>query len=170
VSTSARGPYLKLLGAAAAVAVLDQLTKELALNLLPGSRSVDVIEGAITLRVTYNSGGAFGLLQGFPGLFLIATGVVVAAILLWARRLEDRRWAFPLGMVLGGGVGNVVDRLFRDTPGVVDFIDLHVWPVFNLADASIVVGVALVLVLSVRPARPAGAGATPPPGSGRADR
>jgi signal peptidase II len=164
---TARSPYLTLLGTAAVVAVLDQVTKELALNALPGTRSIDVIEGALTLRITYNSGGAFGLLQGFPGLFLIATGVVVAMILIWARRLEDRRWAVPLGMVLGGGVGNVVDRLVRDTPGVVDFIDLHVWPVFNLADASIVTGVALVLLLSARPGRRSSEAGSPEAPSGK---
>lgn len=153
MSALGRGPYLRLLAAAGTVAGADQLTKHLALNALPGTRTFDIVEGAITLRVTYNSGGAFGLLQGFPGLFLVATAVVVVMILVWARRLDDRRWAIPLGMVLGGGVGNVVDRVVRDTPGVVDFIDLHVWPVFNLADMAIVVGVGLVLLLSASPGR-----------------
>jgi signal peptidase II len=60
----------------------------------------------------------------------------------------------PLGLVLGGGLGNVSDRLIRDTGGrVVDFIDLHVWPVFNLADVSIVTGVGLILIMSARSER-----------------
>lgn len=84
-------------------------------------------------------------------MFLLATIAIVAAILLGVRRVEDHRWAIPLGMVLGGGVGNALDRLVRDTGGgVVDFIDLHVWPVFNVADSAIVLGAALILFLSIR--------------------
>jgi signal peptidase II len=142
--------YLALGITALAVVVADQVSKQAALSGLADG-PVDLIGGVLTLRLAFNSGGAFGVLQGWPGLFLIATGVVVAVILMWVRQLEDPRWALPLGMVLGGGLGNVFDRIFRDTNGrVVDFIDLHWWPVFNLADASIVIGVGAVLVLSAR--------------------
>jgi signal peptidase II len=135
---------------ALAIIGLDQATKQLALSGLDDG-PVDLIDGALTLRLTYNSGGAFGLLPGLPGFFLIATVVVVVAILLWVRRIEDYRWMVPLGMVLGGGVGNVTDRIVRSTDGrVVDFIDLHWWPVFNLADASIVIGVGAIILLSAR--------------------
>jgi signal peptidase II len=152
------GLYLSLGITALIVVVADQVSKQLALSRLADG-PVDLIAGALTLRLTYNSGGAFGVLQGWPGLFLIATVVVVAVILLWVRRLEDPRWALPLGMVLGGGLGNVFDRIFRDTNGqVVDFIDLHWWPVFNLADASIVIGVGVVLILSARTRVRTGAG------------
>jgi signal peptidase II len=138
-----------LLGTAAAIVMLDQLSKSLALRHLAAG-PVDLIDGLLTLRLTFNSGGAFGLLQGLPGLFLVATLVVIVMILLWARRLDGVAWGIALGAILGGGLGNVADRLFRDTAGVVDFIDLHLWPVFNLADSAIVVGVATVLLLSVR--------------------
>lgn len=144
------GVYPALLSTAAVVVGLDQVTKDLALRLL-AEGPVDVVAGAITLRLTFNSGGAFGVLQGLPGLFLAATLVVVALILVWARRLQERGWGVALGLILGGGLGNVADRLFRDTGGrVVDFIDLHVWPVFNLADSAIVIGVAVVFLLSAR--------------------
>lgn len=134
--------------------MLDQITKQIALERL-GRGPVDVIPGALTLRLTFNSGGAFGLLQGLPGLFLIFTVVVTAAILLWARTITDPRWSIPLGMILGGGVGNAWDRLFRGFDGrVVDFVDLHVWPVFNLADSSITLGVVLVLWLGARAEEP----------------
>jgi signal peptidase II len=140
--------YARLLAAAAGVIAIDQLTKQWALAEL-GDGPIDVIDGVLSLTLTYNSGGAFGLLQGLPGFFLIATVVVVGVIMIWARRLDDARLIVPLGMVLGGGLGNLWDRLFRDTEGrVVDFIDLHVWPVFNLADSSIVVGVVVILLLS----------------------
>lgn len=149
-----QGLYAILFGVAAAVAGLDQLTKELALGGLADGPT-HVLWGAVTLRVTYNSGGAFGVLQGIPGFFLVATVVVVAVIVVWARQLDERAWAVPLGLVLGGGVGNLIDRIFRDPGGrVVDFIDLHWWPVFNLADASIVVGVGVVLLVGVLERRP----------------
>jgi signal peptidase II len=149
-----------VVAAAGVVVALDQVTKELALRTLSDG-PVEVVEGALTLRLTFNSGGAFGLLQGRPNLFLVATVVVAIAIVVWASNLEERSWAAPLGMILGGGLGNVADRLFRPFGGhVVDFVDLHVWPVFNLADSSIVVGVCLLFLLSARAATPAGAGST----------
>lgn len=147
---SVAGIYGRLVSSAAVIVALDQLTKSLALDRL-SDRPHDVIEGILTLRLTTNSGGVFGLLQGMPGLFLVATIVIVIVIMLWARKVEDPRWLVPLGFVLGGGLGNLTDRLFRDTSGeVIDFIDLHVWPIFNLADAAIVTGVLLILLFSSR--------------------
>lgn len=132
------------------IVALDQATKQWALESLRGA-PIDLIEGVLRLRLTFNSGGAFGLLQGLPGFFLVATLVIVGGILIGARKVDDHRWAIPLGMVLGGGVGNAVDRLLRDTEGaVVDFIDLHVWPVFNIADMAIVLGALAILVLGWR--------------------
>ena len=144
--TSSSKSYLLLLLTAGVVVIADQITKSLALEALSDGH-IDLIDGILALRLTFNPGGAFGLLQGFPELFLLASGVVVIAILLWARRADEPRLLVPLGLVLGGGVGNLTDRLVRDHDGqVVDFIDLHVWPVFNLADSAIVIGVLLVLL------------------------
>jgi signal peptidase II len=144
------GTYLRLGITAAVVVVLDQITKSIAVDRLAGGRVIDVIDGAVSLRLTLNSGGAFGLGRGFPLFFLAATIVVIALILLWVRNLDDHALAIPLGLVLGGGIGNVIDRLFRDTDGrVVDFVDLHVWPVFNVADAAITVGVIAILWMTV---------------------
>lgn len=139
--------YLRLLVTAAAIVAADQATKQWALEALADA-PIDLIEGVLRLRLTYNSGGAFGLLQGLPGFFLIATLVIVGGILIGVRKVDDPRWAIPLGMVLGGGLGNAADRLLRDTDGgVVDFIDLHVWPVFNLADMAIVFGALTILIM-----------------------
>lgn len=128
---------------ASAVVAADQLTKSFALaNFEP---PIHVINGILTLRVAFNSGGAFGILQGLPEVFLIATVVTAIVILFWVRKLDQPGWIAPLGLVLGGGMGNVADRLFRDTGGrVVDFVDISAWPVFNLADACIVIGVGWI--------------------------
>ena len=141
---------MALLATAAAIAVVDQLTKSLALDKLADG-PVDVIDGVLRLRLTFNPGGAFGVLQGVPNFFLIATIVIVVFILYWARTVQSILWAIPLGLVLGGGLGNLFDRLFRDTDGkVVDFVDLHVWPVFNVADSAITLGVIALLFMSFR--------------------
>jgi signal peptidase II len=145
--------YVLLLSIAALVVVLDQVTKQLALDGLD-DEPIHLIDGVLSLRLTYNSGGAFGLLQGLPGVFLAATLAIVSLILLWTRKVEQRSWIVSLGLVVGGGLGNVGDRVFRDLDGrVVDFVDLHVWPVFNVADAAIVTGVVLMLIVTSLPSR-----------------
>lgn len=129
---------------------LDQVTKELALAALEDG-PIDLIEGVLRLNLTLNSGGAFGIGQDLPGLFLIATVGIVGTILVVAHRVTDARWLVPLGCVLGGGLGNAFDRLFRDLGGgVVDFIDLHVWPIFNVADMAIVTGALIMFVFGWR--------------------
>ena len=136
------------------VFALDQATKEIALATLDDGH-VDVIEGVLRLNLTFNSGGAFGIGQELPGLFLIATVGIVGTILVVARKVTDARWLVPLGCVLGGGLGNAYDRVFRDLGGgVVDFIDLHVWPVFNVADMAIVAGALVMFVLGWRDKEP----------------
>ncbi len=145
-----RGIYLKLIAIGGVIVALDQITKQIALDALTRG-PIDLIPGVLTLRLTFNSGGAFGVLQGFPTFFLVVTLIVLASIFLWVGRLEDESMLIPLGLVLGGGAGNVVDRVWRDFDGkVVDFVDLHVWPVFNLADSAITLGVLSILVLSIR--------------------
>ena len=139
-----------ILSLAGLVVALDQATKELALRSLSDA-PVDLIEGVLRLRLVFNPGGAFGLFSDHPGLFLGATLVVIVLILVWVPRMDDPRLSVPLGLIVGGGLGNVFDRIFRGHDGrVVDFIDLHVWPVFNVADMGVVTGVAIVIFLSFR--------------------
>ncbi|MDQ3646696.1 MAG: signal peptidase II [Actinomycetota bacterium] len=129
---------------------VDQITKSAAVEALSDG-PVDVIPGILTLRLHFNPGGAFGILQDRPTFFLVATIAVMGLILVWARGIDDRRLLVPLGLVLGGGAGNLADRILRDHDGrVVDFVDLQVWPLFNVADASIVVGVVLIMLLTLR--------------------
>jgi signal peptidase II len=149
--SSTQRPSFGLLAAAAVlVLALDQLTKEIALRSLTDG-PVDVIEGVLRWRLAFNPGGAFGIFQDHSEIFLVATLLVVGLILLWVRNLDDPRLVVPLGLVVGGGLGNVADRIFRGHDGkVVDFIDLHVWPVFNIADMGVVLGVLAILFLSFR--------------------
>ena len=145
--------YVPLLLVAALVVLADQVTKQMALDALSDG-PIHLIDGVLSLDLHYNPGGAFGLMQGIPSFFLVAAIVIAGLILTWAHKIEGRAHLVPLGLVLGGGLGNVTDRLFRDTGGrVVDFIDLHVWPVFNLADSAIVIGVVWLLIVTARSER-----------------
>ena len=151
VDPAPRRSLVPFVVAAVAVVVADQLTKHLAVSRLGDGDVVDVIDGILTFRLTYNPGGAFGLGRGVPGFFLAASLVIAVMVTLLARKVDDPRWVMPLGLVLGGGIGNIIDRLLREPEGrVVDFIDLHVWPLFNIADSAIVVGVMVLFWLSFR--------------------
>ena len=159
-----------LFATAALAFAADRLTKVWAEHVLAG-RPIEVIHGALTLRYTTNSGGAFGMGQSAPWLFATATLVAAALIVATAGRHTSLATAVALGLVLGGALGNLTDRLFRGGGlaggRVVDFVDLHVWPVFNLADASIVIGGVLLAAWSLRGS---GAPSEPEPGRTRQTR
>ena len=144
---------LVLLGVAALVVAIDQLTKWWALETLE-SRDIDLF-WTLRLHLVHNSGAAFGLGQDLDTVIAVVA-LLFVVVVAWAS-WGGRRLALPpvlLGMVLGGAVGNLADRAVRDGDGflggaVVDFIDLQWWPVFNAADSAIVVaGVILVLTAS----------------------
>ena len=146
-----------LLGAATLAAVVgaDQLTKTLAQRrLAPGPV---YLVGSLRLALTYNSGAAFGLGKGVAP-FLVAGGVVVVVfVVVSVGRSPTTMAIVATSLVAGGAAGNLVDRLIRHNGGaVIDFVDLRVWPVFNVADACIVCGAALlVIALSRSPREPA---------------
>jgi signal peptidase II len=139
-------------GLAAAVVVADRLTKLWARNALPGRPPLTLVPGVLDLSFTTNRGGAFGLLGGASWLFFGATVIVCLVIVYASAALPGRLAAVGLGLVLAGAVGNLIDRVFNRGPlsgRVVDFIHLHGWPVFNVADSAIVVGAALLLIWTV---------------------
>lgn len=133
------------------VFLLDRLTKVWAERRLV-SDPIDVIQGVLTLRFATNPGGAFSLGQNAPWFFATASIVVSILIVVTAFRHTNVLTAVALGLVLGGAVGNLTDRLTRGedffSGRVVDFIDLQIWPVFNIADAAIVVGAVILAVSS----------------------
>jgi signal peptidase II len=142
-----------LLAVAAVVLVLDIVTKVLAVRLLTPGQPVSIVGDTITWTLVRNSGAAFSMATGYTWvLTLIATGVVIGIIWM-GRRLVSPLWAIGLGMILGGAMGNLVDRFFR-SPGplrghVVDFLSIGWWPVFNVADPSVVGGAILLVGLSL---------------------
>jgi signal peptidase II len=143
-----------LLAVAGLVLAGDLVTKWLAVRELGDREPVDLFGGLLTLHLVRNAGAAFGVAQGLTIAFTVVAAAVVVVILRLSRRLASLPWAVALGLVLGGAVGNLVDRVFRaPAPGrghVVDFLELPHWPVFNLADSAIVSAGVLMVLLSLR--------------------
>jgi signal peptidase II len=161
VVARARAVALWLYSAAVAAYVLDRVTKLWVEHTLAGRPPLEVIPGVLSLNYTTNSGGAFGIGGSAPWLFATATIVVSALIVFVSVRLTRPAVAIALGLILGGALGNLTDRALRG-PGlsgpVTDFIDLQVWPVFNLADSAIVVGAILLAIASAGSDERAGRG------------
>ncbi len=144
----------QLITVAVVVLIIDQLTKAWAVSSLAGER----IDGPLgsSLRLVYNRGSAFSLGEGLGPLFGVLAIVVSVAMFWIVRHVPSRMVVFGLGLIQGGAIGNVIDRLFRDGDGflggaVIDFLEVgDWWPVFNIADAAIVVGGVLVAILGSR--------------------
>ncbi|MBI9115455.1 signal peptidase II [Sanguibacter suaedae] len=151
--TGTRGRTLAvLLGLAALVLVADQLTKIWAESaLVAGGAAEPLLGELVQLRLVYNPGAALSIASGMTWVLTLLSAVVVVIILVTARRVRTMSWAVALGMVLGGAVGNLLDRLFRDpgfpTGHVVDFIDYGPF-VGNVADIAIVGAAVLITVLA----------------------
>lgn len=136
------------------VVAVDQISKVWAERTLAGEPPIEVIGAFLRLRLIYNPGAAFSIGTGLTWLFTLIIAVVVIVIIRTAARLGSRSWAIALGLLLGGAIGNLADRLFRQ-PGfpeghVVDFIDYNGWFVGNIADIAIVVAMGLIVILSFR--------------------
>jgi signal peptidase II len=142
----------------AGVVVLDQLTKLWAVRELADG-PVAIIGDTVDFRLARNTGGAFSLFQAFSPLLGVLAIVVAVLLVRAVRRTDDTLLLVALSLVLGGAVGNLLDRIFR-SPGflrgaVVDFVHLGAWPTFNVADSAITIGAILLVVWAVRgdPAR-----------------
>ncbi len=138
---------------AAVVLVADQATKWWALAALEHGERVALVGDLLGLRLVFNSGAAFSIATGMTWVLTIVVVVVVVVILRAVRRIGSRGWALALGLLLGGALGNLGDRLFRD-PGfargeVVDMIDYGIF-VGNVADVAIVVAAGLIALLGLR--------------------
>lgn len=133
---------------AIAVAVIDQLTKYVVAKNMEIGESIPLIEGVFHFTSHRNMGAAFGILQNQRWLFIIITIAVVVGIVWSLSRIgkSQPRVSFALSLVLGGAVGNFIDRLL--TGQVVDFFDFVLirFPIFNVADTAITIGVALLLI------------------------
>ena len=140
-----------------AIIIADQITKLMVLDHFHLHETLPLIDGLLNLTLAFNEGAAFSFLSdagGWQRWFFTALAIVVTTILVvWLKRTERRDWrtALPLALVVGGAIGNVIDRIRLGH--VVDFIDVHygswAWPAFNVADSAISVGAVLLLALGL---------------------
>jgi len=128
----------------------DQLTKALLVASFARGESLPLLPPILHLTYVQNTGAAFGLFKGQQPLFVILSCLVIGVIIweLRTKRAHDAATLWGCGLALGGAVGNLIDRLRLGY--VIDFIDLRVWPVFNLGDSAITIGVALLIWQSLR--------------------
>lgn len=150
-----RGKWLFLLGMAAAIIFFDQVTKAAVVATLAPYESfapIAALSDYLTITHITNTGAAFGILPDGGALFLVVALIVVVIILYFYRELTSEVWLarVALGLQLGGAVGNLIDRVRQGY--VVDFVhfklsDTLSWPVFNVADSSIFIGVGLLLLI-----------------------
>lgn len=142
---SARGGWLRAGAVLAVVVAVDQGIKLWVTGALERGEHRDLLP-LVDLVNTRNTGVAFGLLQDSVVLVGIAVGLAIAALLAYfARNVHRRALWLPVGMMLGGAVGNVIDR--ARTGAVIDFLKVPAWPAFNVADAAITVGVVVLFVV-----------------------
>ena len=142
---------------AAGTLALDQAGKLAAVAWLEGERPLILIPNLLNLAFATNTGAAFSILSGRTLLLTMISLIVIVGIAIWAVRLapEERGLRLELGLILGGAIGNQIDRLRLGH--VIDFIDAHWfwkahWPTFNIADSAICVGMALLALAMFRPA------------------
>ena len=133
---------------------LDLATKIWAVNNLSARKPVEVVGTFFQLTLIRNSGAAFSFATGATIIFSLISLAAVVTIIYYSRKITSLGWAIALGLVLGGVLGNLTDRLLR-SPGffkgeVIDWLELTHWPVFNLADSAIVVAAFLAIALSIR--------------------
>ena len=144
-----------LVAVAVGVFALDQATKQLVLGTMSEGERIPVIAGVLEWYFVRNPGAAFSIASGMTWIFSIVAAVVIVAIVIVARRLRSGAWATVFGAVLGGTLGNLLDRLFRE-PGfgeghVVDFISTP-WlipAIYNVADIAIVLGMCAFVLVTI---------------------
>jgi signal peptidase II len=154
VSELAAGAIRRLgLGLALAVAVLDQASKWVIVDRVMDPPRFIEVTPFFNLVMVWNRGVSFGMFNsGSPyvawGLSAVALSIVLG-LLVWLYRVRNRLVAVAIGLIVGGAVGNVIDRIVRDQRAVADFLDFHAygyhWPAFNLADSAITLGVVVLL-------------------------
>jgi signal peptidase II len=143
----------RLFAAAWTIWLLDFVTKAWALSSL-SSQPRKILGTIIQFTLIKNSGAAFSFATGFTILFTVIAIAVVVAVSYFAPRITSPGWLIALGLLLGGVLGNLTDRIFR-SPGflsgdVIDWIQIPHWPVFNIADSAITIAAALAFILSLR--------------------
>ena len=146
--------WQRLYFVAALIWALDFSTKVWALNSVSPVKPTPIIGTFLQLRLVFNPGAAFSVGTSATFIFTILSAAAVAGIAYYAVKIINRAWSLVLGLALGGILGNLTDRIFREPSlfngHVIDWIELPRWPVFNIADMAIVCGAVLSVVLIIK--------------------
>lgn len=138
------------------VLLLDQLTKFFIVRRFYLGESVPVIKNIFHITYITNTGTAFGMFQGYGSILLIfaVIAIIIISILVFTQKTYSLTHSLAFSLILGGAVGNLIDRLFRGS--IVDFIDVNLhfwpanpWPIFNIADSAVTVGISILLLSSI---------------------
>lgn len=126
---------------------LDQLTKQLVKANFQLNESLPIIKNILHFTYITNTGSAFGLFNGINFIFVIFSIIVTLVIFYFIRKIKqnEKLIQFSVGLLLGGTIGNLIDRISYGY--VIDFIDVRIWPVFNVADSAITISIILLIVL-----------------------
>ena len=129
------------------IVILDQFTKFLVKQNFQLNQSIPIIKNILHLTYITNTGSAFGLFKGLNWFFVFFSVIVIIAIFYYLERIvkNEKLLQFAVGLLLGGTIGNLIDRVAYGA--VIDFIDFRVWPVFNIADSAVTIGVIILIVL-----------------------
>lgn len=148
ISLNLRNPGRVFAAVAIAVLAIDQVSKALVRATVAPDASVPLIDGVFELTYVRNMGAAFGLFPGRQPVFMLVSVAVVCAIAVYWRRARPTEWpvAISLGLILGGAVGNLIDRAAIGKVTDFFYLSLIDFPVFNVADAAIVVGVGVLML------------------------
>ncbi|MFH1593750.1 MAG: signal peptidase II [Candidatus Omnitrophota bacterium] len=134
---------------ALAVVVLDQVSKFLVLRYLISNESVEIVKNFFYLSLVCNTGAAFGMLKSQTHIFIFISTAAIISIVLYFKRATKVALLSNVGLslILGGALGNLIDRLRYGS--VIDFLDFRVWPVFNIADCAITIGVLFLVIHNI---------------------
>ncbi len=140
---------LPLLMSAATIVALDQLSKYFIRSQLAHGESFSIIDGFLQITHVQNTGAIFGLFADWQLLFIIAAIGSIVLVVVYYIKMKETHVVFniALGLELGGAIGNLIDRIGQGH--VTDFIHLSIWPVFNIADSAIVIGVVLLVYVAL---------------------
>lgn len=130
------------------IVILDQLTKYIIKQNFQLNKSIPIINNIFHLTYITNTGSAFGMFKSLNPIFILFSIIVIIAIFYYIKKIiknNERLLQFAVGLLLGGTIGNLIDRLLYGA--VIDFIDFRVWPVFNIADSAVTISVVFLVVL-----------------------
>ena len=136
-----------VLSTALLLVLLDQLTKFFIKQNLQLNQSIPIIKNILHLTYITNTGSAFGLFKGFNIIFIFFSIIVIFLIFYFLKEIknEETMLQFSVGLLLSGTIGNLIDRIFHGA--VTDFIDLRIWPVFNIADSAITISIIILIII-----------------------